>query len=76
MMELWEKPMLMSMSVNEVIVAMVPVAKEFPNVFPDDLPRLLPGQEIMFRIDILSSTTLVSKAPYRMTPAELQELKV
>ena len=75
-MELWGKPVLMSMSVDEVTVAMVPVVQEFSDVFPDDLPGLPPDWEIEFRIDILLGTALVSKAPYRMAPTELQELKV
>ena len=42
MMELWEKPVLMAMSVDEVTVAMVPVVQEFLDVFPNDLPDLPP----------------------------------
>ena len=75
-MELWEKLVLMSMLVDEVTVVMVLVVQEFPNVFPDDLPGLPPDREIEFGIDILLGTTLVSKAPYRMAPVELQELKI
>jgi hypothetical protein len=49
--------------------------KEFPDVFPEDLPRLPPDREIEFSIDLLSGTTPISKAPYRMAPVELEELK-
>ena len=51
------------------------VVKEFPDVFPEDLPRLPPDREIEFSIDLLSGTTPISKAPYRMAPVELEELK-
>ena len=75
-MELWEKPMLMAISANKVIVAMVLVMKEFPDVFLNDLPGLPPNREIEFEIDILPGIAPISKAPYRMVPAELRELKI
>ena len=53
----------------------VPVACEFPDVFPDELPGLPPHREIEFCIDVVSDTTLISMPPYRMAPAELKELK-
>ena len=75
-MELWERPMFAAMSVEEVTMLMVPVVREFSNVFPDDLPVLLPDWEIEFRIDVLPNTAPISKAPYRMAPMELLELKI
>ena len=48
---------------------------EFPDVFPEDLPGLPPDRETEFSIDILSDTAPISKAPYRMAPVELRELK-
>uniref|UniRef100_A0A2N9HQ68 Retrotransposon gag domain-containing protein n=1 Tax=Fagus sylvatica TaxID=28930 RepID=A0A2N9HQ68_FAGSY len=51
------------------------VVKEFPDVFPEDLPGLPPDREIEFSIDLLSGTTPISNAPYRMAPVELEELK-
>ena len=63
-------------SVNEVIVAMVPIVREFLDVFLNHLPRLPPDLEIEFGIVILLGTALVSKAPYRMAPMELQELQI
>ena len=53
----------------------IPVVKEFPEVFPDDLPGLPPDREIEFSIDLIPGTGAISKAPYRMAPAELKELK-
>ena len=70
------KPVLATITVDEVTVAMVPMVKDFADVFLDELPRLPPDREIEFGIEVLSGTTPISKAPYRMAPAELVELKV
>ena len=51
------------------------VVREFPDVFPEELPGLPPKREIEFCIELLPRTTPISKAPYRMAPAELEELK-
>ncbi|XXG82454.1 hypothetical protein AAC387_Pa10g0401 [Persea americana] len=53
----------------------VPIAKEFPDVFPDDVPGLPPVRELEFSIDLLPGAEPISKAPYCMAPAELHELK-
>ena len=34
----------------------IPVVREFPNVFPDDLPGLPPDREIDFQIDLVRGT--------------------
>ena len=49
--------------------------REFPDVFPEDLSGLPPNREIEFSIDLLPGSNPISKAPYRMAPAELRELK-
>ena len=51
------------------------VVNEFPDVFPDDHPSLSPDREINFTIDLAPGTEAVYKAPYRMAPVELRELK-
>ena len=51
------------------------VVCEYPEVFPEDLLGLPPDREIEFMIELAPETTPVSKAPYRMAPAELKELK-
>ena len=53
----------------------VPVINEFIEVFPEELPRIPPDREITFEIELLPGTTPISKAPYRMAPAELKELQ-
>ena len=53
----------------------VEVVKEFEDVFPEDLSGLPSDREIGFSIDVLPGSSLVSIAPYKMTPTELAELK-
>ena len=53
----------------------IPVAREFPDVFPDDIAGLPPEREVEFTIDLIPGTELISIPPYRMAPAELRELK-
>ncbi|XP_022154299.1 uncharacterized protein LOC111021593 [Momordica charantia] len=53
----------------------VHVVNEFHDVFPKNLSGLPPVRELDFCIDLFLGTTPISKAPYRMTPAELKELK-
>ncbi|XP_070046709.1 uncharacterized protein [Nicotiana tomentosiformis] len=53
----------------------VPVVKEFSEVFPDELPRILPDREIDFGINMMPGTQHISIPPYRIAPAELNELK-
>ena len=53
----------------------IPVVREFPKVFPEDLPGLPPDQEIEFTIDVIPGVAPISVSPYRMAPLELQELK-
>ncbi|KAK4406493.1 Transposon Ty3-G Gag-Pol polyprotein [Sesamum angolense] len=50
------------------------VVRDFPKVFPDDLPGLLPHKKIDFTIETLPGVAPISIAPYRMAPMELQEL--
>ncbi|GKV10897.1 hypothetical protein SLEP1_g22202 [Rubroshorea leprosula] len=53
----------------------IPVVREFPDVFLEDVPGLPLDREVEFAIDLVPGTGPVSKAPYRMAPAELKELK-
>ncbi|GJZ90520.1 putative reverse transcriptase domain-containing protein [Tanacetum coccineum] len=52
----------------------IPVVKEFPEVFPKDLPGLPPIRQVEFQIDIIPGVTPVARAPYRLAPSEMQEL--
>ncbi|KAA0056000.1 putative gag-pol polyprotein [Cucumis melo var. makuwa] len=54
----------------------VPMVKEFLGVFLDDLSGFPLDREIEFIIELLSGTTPISQAPYRMVSSELKELKL
>ena len=53
----------------------IPVIREFPDVFPEELPEVPPEREVDLPIEVVQGTTLISRAPYRMAPTELRELK-
>nr|GEW12321.1 retrovirus-related Pol polyprotein from transposon TNT 1-94 [Tanacetum cinerariifolium] len=52
----------------------VPVIRDFPEVFPEDLPGLPPPRQVEFRINLIPGATPVARTPYRLTPSELKEL--
>jgi hypothetical protein len=43
------------------------VIREFPDVFPDDLPGMPPERAIEFKIELQPGTAPISKAPYKMS---------
>jgi hypothetical protein len=51
------------------------VVRDFPDVFPEELPGRPPDREVEFVIDLLPGTIPISKRPYRMSVEELKELK-
>ncbi|GJT62382.1 putative reverse transcriptase domain-containing protein [Tanacetum coccineum] len=52
----------------------VPIVKNFPEVFPEDLPGLPPTRQVEFHIDLVPSAAPVARAPYRLAPSEMKEL--
>ena len=54
----------------------IPIVMEFPDVFLEELPRLPPQREVEVTIDILSKVSPIAQPPYRMTPKELDGLKI
>ena len=59
---------------EEVNVQDIPVACEFPDIFPEDLPGVPPERQVEFRIDLVPGATPIAKLPYRLAPTEMQEL--
>ena len=53
----------------------IPIVKEFPDVFPNDISGLPLDREIEFVIELIPGTEPISIPPYRMAPVELKELK-
>ena len=62
-------------SKEELKLEEIPTIREFPEVFPEELPGIPPEREVEFAIDVIPDVMPVSKAPYRMAPVELKELK-
>nr|ABA93015.2 retrotransposon protein, putative, Ty3-gypsy subclass [Oryza sativa Japonica Group] len=60
---------------NQMTLEEIPIVREYPDVFPDDLPGMPPKRDIEFRIDLVPGTTLIHKRPYRMAANELAEVK-
>ncbi|GKB12459.1 putative reverse transcriptase domain-containing protein [Tanacetum coccineum] len=52
----------------------IPVVREFPEVFPEDLPGLPPICQVEFQINLIPRTAPVARAPCRLAPSEMQEL--
>ncbi|GKA75845.1 putative reverse transcriptase domain-containing protein [Tanacetum coccineum] len=52
----------------------IPVVKEFPEVFPEDLLGLPPVCQVEFQIDLIPGAAPVALAPYRLALSEMQEL--
>ena len=52
----------------------IQVVCDFHDIFPEELPGLPPQRQVKFRIDLDPGATPVSKSPYRLAPAEMQEL--
>ncbi|KAL9242074.1 hypothetical protein vseg_016112 [Gypsophila vaccaria] len=51
------------------------IVREFSDVFPDELPGVPHARDVEFSIDLVPGIAPISKAPFRMAPVELQELK-
>nr|GFB01019.1 putative reverse transcriptase domain-containing protein [Tanacetum cinerariifolium] len=54
----------------------VPIVRDFPKVFPEDLPGLPLNRQVVFQIDLIPGAALVAWAPYRLAPPEMKELSV
>src|SRR3954469_20000259 len=53
----------------------VPVVRDFPDVFLEELPGIPPIQEVEFVIELKPDTVPIAKRPYKMPPHHLLELK-
>ncbi|KAA0051309.1 ty3-gypsy retrotransposon protein [Cucumis melo var. makuwa] len=60
----------------DVSLSSEPMVRDYPDVFPEELPGLPPHREVEFAIELKPGTVPIFRAPYRMAPAELKELKV
>ncbi|GKC99551.1 putative reverse transcriptase domain-containing protein [Tanacetum coccineum] len=52
----------------------VPIIRDFPEVFPEDLSSLPPTQQVEFQIDLMPGVAPVARAPYRLALSKMKEL--
>ncbi|GJZ00364.1 putative reverse transcriptase domain-containing protein [Tanacetum coccineum] len=52
----------------------VPIVRDFPEVFLEDLPGIPPARQVEFQIDLVPGAALVARALYRLAPSEMKEL--
>ncbi|GKA12054.1 putative reverse transcriptase domain-containing protein, partial [Tanacetum coccineum] len=50
------------------------IVRDFPKVFPEDLPGLPSTRQVEFQIDLIPSAAPVARPPYRLAPSEMKEL--
>ncbi|XP_071708733.1 uncharacterized protein [Rutidosis leptorrhynchoides] len=50
------------------------VVRDFPEVFPEELPEIPPHQAVEFQINLVPDAAPVARAPYRLAPFENQIL--
>jgi hypothetical protein len=62
--------------VVELKIEDILVAREFQDVFLDYLPVIPPERDIEIKIELQPDTAPIAKAPYKMSPVELAELKI
>ena len=51
------------------------VIREFPDVFLEELSGIPPEREVDLYIEVVQGTSSIFRAPYRMAPIELKNLK-
>ncbi|GKD18704.1 putative reverse transcriptase domain-containing protein, partial [Tanacetum coccineum] len=51
----------------------VPTVRDFPKIFPEDLPGLPPIRQVEFQIDLVLGVAPVARAPYRLAPSKMEE---
>ncbi|GKC89816.1 putative reverse transcriptase domain-containing protein, partial [Tanacetum coccineum] len=52
------------------------VIRDFPEVFLDDLPGLLPRRQVEFRINFVPGDVPVARIPYHLASSKMKELSV
>ena len=61
---------------GQIELANILVVKDFLDVFPEELHSIPLEREVDLSIEILQGTSPTSRAPYKMAPTKLKELKI
>ncbi|GJX88986.1 putative reverse transcriptase domain-containing protein [Tanacetum coccineum] len=56
------------------VISSIRTQKDFPEVFPEDLPGLPPTRQVEFHIELIPGAAPVACAPYRLAPVKMKEL--
>ncbi|KAJ9565898.1 hypothetical protein OSB04_001864 [Centaurea solstitialis] len=59
---------------KEKQIQSIPIVREFPEVFLEELLGLPPPRQVEFHIDLVPGAGPIAKSPYRLAPSEMQEL--
>ncbi|GJX52181.1 putative reverse transcriptase domain-containing protein [Tanacetum coccineum] len=65
---------------NEILISEekrledVPIVRDFPKVFPEDLSGIPPTQQVEFQINLVPGVAPMARVPYRLAPSEMKEL--
>ncbi|GKE85193.1 putative reverse transcriptase domain-containing protein, partial [Tanacetum coccineum] len=51
----------------------VPIVRDFPEVFHEDLSGIPPARQVEFQIDLVPGAEPVARAPYWLAPSEMKE---
>ena len=51
---------------GKVIIHDVPIVREYPDVFSEDLSGVPPESQVEFKIDLVPGVAPITKAPYRL----------
>ncbi|GJV77833.1 putative reverse transcriptase domain-containing protein [Tanacetum coccineum] len=62
------------MKASELKLEDIPNVRNFPSMFPEDLPGLPSFREVEFRLDLVPEAIPIAKLPYHLVPIEMQEL--
>ncbi|GKC46936.1 hypothetical protein Tco_1064658 [Tanacetum coccineum] len=54
----------------------VPIIRDFPEVFPEELSGLPPPRQVEFQTDLVPGAAPVARAPYRLAPSKMKELSI
>ncbi|KAI3702028.1 hypothetical protein L6452_27622 [Arctium lappa] len=52
----------------------VRIVRDYPDVFPEDLPGLPPERQVEFQIDLTPGVAPIARAPYLLAPMEMKEM--